>query len=68
LNEIEKHGFCNSKYVAICAKDWYLCFEGAKTMPFFRKLANSDQVYFFLRGKKMNIEDRTANNIMKINV
>jgi hypothetical protein len=51
LDQLEKHGFCDSKYIAICAKDWYLCFEGAKTMPFFRKLTTSDQVYIGDYGK-----------------
>jgi hypothetical protein len=53
LEHIENNGFCGSNYnLSFLAKDWYLCFEGAKAMPFFKQLEKSDQVSLIFQNKK----------------
>jgi hypothetical protein len=44
IEEVENRGFFCSNYFEIVVKDWFLAFEGAKAMPFFKELGVQDQV------------------------
>jgi hypothetical protein len=44
IEEVENIGFFGSNYIEIIVKDWFLIFEGAKAMPFFKELDTHDQV------------------------
>jgi hypothetical protein len=46
IEEVENRGFFGSNYIEIVVKDWFLAFEAAKAMPFFKELDLYDQVYF----------------------
>jgi hypothetical protein len=48
IEEVENRGFFGSNYIEIIAKDWFLAFEGAKAMPFFKQLDMHDQVNLWL--------------------